>query len=98
MNDEQLNNLFARARQASRDTTRAEYGFETRLLARLRDSRPASPWALWTWRLMPFFAAAVIAVGFWSYLSQTDISMELALEGAGNGATLAHTFTGDYND
>jgi hypothetical protein len=80
MNDEQLNKLFATARQAPPDTGRAEFGFETRLLARLRaERRPSAPWFAWAWRLTPAFAAIVIALGVWTFTA------------SGNGATEEET-------
>lgn len=70
MNDEQLDKLFAAARQGTPDTSRAEYGFEARLMARLRQER-AQPalWLAWAWRLMPVFAAAVVALGAWEFVA-----------------------------
>jgi hypothetical protein len=64
--DDRLERLFAVARTARTDTARVEYGFETRLLARLRAERerPAL-WAAWTWRLIPAFAGVVLALGVW---------------------------------
>jgi len=66
--DERLRRLFAAARESEPDTARVEYGFETRLLARLRAERerPAL-WAAWTWRLIPAFAAVVLALGLWNF-------------------------------
>lgn len=73
MNDDQLNKLFAAARQAPSDTTRAEFAFETRLLARLRAEREAvAPWFVWTWRLAPVFAAIVLALGVWNITGTSD--------------------------
>jgi len=70
MNDEhpdsQLDALFAQARAHRTDTSRAEYGFETRLLARLRAERETSSlWATVSWRLAPLFAACVMALAVW---------------------------------
>lgn len=80
MNDDQLNKLFATARQAPPNTGRAELAFETRLLARLRaDRRPPAPWFAWAWRLTPVFAAIVIALGIWTFTAP------------GNGATEEET-------
>ncbi len=64
--DKQLDALFAAARARRPDTSRAEYAFETRLAARLRDKSPdaASIWAMASWRLMPFFAVVVIGLTF----------------------------------
>ncbi len=67
MNDEQLNELFKAARSAKRDTARVEFGFETRLLARLRAERSQTgPWYAFAWKLMPVFAAIVVALGAWN--------------------------------
>jgi hypothetical protein len=75
--NDQLDRLFAAARQSKPDTARVEYGFETRLLARLRAQReqPAL-WAAWTWRLVPAFAAVVLALGVWNYAApvETDLT------------------------
>jgi len=70
-----LDALFAAARAQRPDTSRAEYGFETRLLARLRE-RPQpdaiSLWSMVTWRMAPIFAACVVALALW----QADVSSE----------------------
>jgi hypothetical protein len=89
MNDEQLNQLFQTARGSRPDTSRAEYHFETRLLAALCEDRDhATPWAALTWRLMPVFAAIVVVTGVWSYNVQSQTGTEAAL-GAGGEAALA---------
>ena len=66
MNDQdpnsQLDALFASARKHRPDTSAAEFAFETRLLARLRaQKQTSSVWAMVSWRLIPFFAACVVA-------------------------------------
>ncbi len=64
-----LDALFALARERRPDTARAEYGFETRLIARLRARRQPealSLWAVLTWRMAPFFAACVVALAIWN--------------------------------
>jgi hypothetical protein len=63
--DLHLDRLFRAARAEVPDTSRAEFGFETRLLARLREERSASVFT-WSWKLAPFFAALAIAAGIWS--------------------------------
>jgi hypothetical protein len=64
--DSRLDALFAQARARRPDTSRAEYGFETRLLARLRAERETSSiWATVSWRLAPLFAACVMALAVW---------------------------------
>jgi len=69
--------LFKVVREAKPDTSRAEYGFETRLLARLRAER-SQPIA---WRLLPVFAAVVIVLGVWNRAVFTPVSVEMALGG-----------------
>ncbi len=62
--------LFAAARSARPDTSRAEYGFETRLLARLASERAAidgwREFAAWCWRLMPGLTVLTVAFSWWT--------------------------------
>ena len=95
MNDEQLNELFRAARTSRPDTSRAEYGFETRLLAAIRDLRKQpAPWATVAWRLMPVFAAIVVAAGAWSYSVQSRVGAEAAL-GTGDATAFAGLLGGE---
>ena len=66
MTDDDLNRLFAQARLTRPETSRAEFGFETRLRAGLKDEQRNSI-GLWGWRLAPWFAAAVVALGVFSW-------------------------------
>lgn len=78
--DPQLEALFAAARASEPDTSRLEYGFETRLLSRLREENGASIFA-WGWRLCPFFAALAIAVAWWSQAdARADVYSQFAAE------------------
>jgi len=78
--DQKLEALLAAARTTPPDTSRAEYGFDTRLAARLRAENAGSLFA-WAWRLCPFFAALALAVGWWSQTTQhTDPVAPLAAE------------------
>lgn len=62
----ELDALFAAMREHQPDTSAAEFAFETRLLARLRTAREnRSIWASVSWRLLPFFAACVLALTVW---------------------------------
>jgi hypothetical protein len=64
-----LDALFAAARQCRPDTSRAEFGFETRLMARLRERRQPDSLSLWsvvTWRMVPFFGACAVALALWN--------------------------------
>ena len=65
IDNQRLDDLFASARRAVADTSRLEYAFETRLLARLREERESSVFA-WAWRLAPFFAAVAVAATLWT--------------------------------
>ena len=66
MNDADLDALFAAARTRHPDTSKAEFGFETRLMARLHSQQDnGSVWAMVSWRLIPLFAACVVALMIW---------------------------------
>jgi hypothetical protein len=60
-----LDSLFARARTARPDTARAQFAFETRLLARLREARQPerSGMGLLAWRMIPYLAVVVLGLG-----------------------------------
>ncbi len=76
--DDQLDALFAQVRARRADTAAAEYAFETRLMARLREKRaPGTVWAMVSWRLSPFLAAGVVALAFWQ-MELTDETHEAA--------------------
>ena len=79
MNDdpeEKLSALFAAARADERDTSRVEFGFETRLAARLREESGGSLSA-WAWKLCPFFAALALAAAWWG---QVNLRAEAATQ------------------
>ncbi len=84
MNDdpeEKLSALFAAARAEERDTSRAEFGFETRLAARLREESSSSLSA-WAWKLCPFFAALALAASWWGHVNlRADATAEIFTEG-----------------
>ena len=62
--DHQLNALLHAVRTATPDTDRAEFAFETRLRARLREERGGA-WFAVALKLSPLFAALVIAAAAW---------------------------------
>lgn len=91
-----LDALFAAARDEPRDTARLEFGFETRLAARLREERGASIFA-WAWRLCPFFAALAFAVGWLNYASmrmETEATIVAEVARAADEQRLLARFTG----
>jgi hypothetical protein len=70
-----LHALLGTVRAHRPDTSRLEYGFETRLLARLREERSTSVFA-WAWRLCPYFAALAVAAAFWSRTTTAMVQRE----------------------
>ena len=95
MNDEKLDKLFAAARGVKPDTTRAEYGFETRLMAHLRIERERSiPWYAFAWKLIPTFAAVVVALGVWTFIDSTTGDLQSAITGDHEETTMAALFGG----
>jgi hypothetical protein len=72
--DEALDALFRAARENPPDVSRAEFAFETRVLARVREEGRASVFA-WAWKLTPFFAALAVAAGIWCYM-QTGLQAD----------------------
>lgn len=78
--DDILDSLFSAARAGQRDTSRLEFGFETRLAARLREESRGSL-AAWAWKLCPFFAALAVAVGCWNYANlRSDADTQIVVE------------------
>ena len=95
MNDERLDKLFAATRGVKPDTSRAEYGFETRLLAKLRAARDqALPWYAFAWKLIPAFATVVVALGVWTYAGSNTTDLQSAIAGDHEENVLASYLTG----
>jgi hypothetical protein len=83
--DADLDALFALARARRPDTSGVEFAFETRLLARLRSQREASSvWAMVSWRLIPFFAACVVALTLWQAEVASDTTDAATIAGLTN--------------
>ena len=49
-------------------TSLVEFGFETRVLARIREMGDASSWIAWAWKLVPFAAVLAVAAFTWSFV------------------------------
>jgi len=101
--DHHLDALLAAVRNKTIDTSRAEFGFETRLMARLREDR--SPWtavAAVAWRLCPFFAALAIAATIWCRIPavRADADTLLLAEASRGGEerVLLSYLTGDKGE
>jgi len=63
--DEKLDSLFRAARETPLSASTG-YGFETRLLARIREERGASFFGI-ALRLSPIFAALAVAAAAWGH-------------------------------
>jgi hypothetical protein len=86
-NPDPLDGLLAAAREQRPDTSRAEYGFETRLMARLRERRQvdsASIWSAVSWRLAPLFAVCVLALALWQANLASDSNDAAVVAGLNN--------------
>jgi hypothetical protein len=92
-----LDALLASVRGQRPDTSRLEYAFETRLMARLAEERSTSVFA-WAWRLCPYFAILAIAAAFWSRTPTAFVQSEgpvLAEVVAGEDQVLVALTAGD---
>jgi hypothetical protein len=66
-----LERLFDDARKSQPYNANLEYGFETRVLAKIRAQRGGQkPFYSWAWRLMPAFVSAVLILGIWVFLAE----------------------------
>jgi hypothetical protein len=87
--DDPLNALFALARANRPDTSKAEFAFETRLMARLRArSETGSVWALVSWRMIPFLGACVVGLFLWQAEVSTEATDAVGIAGLENPETV----------
>jgi hypothetical protein len=76
--DDKLERLFAAARKAELYRSEMEYGFETRVMAKIRAKNEGRvPYLLWAWRLIPVFISLVILIGIWTYASESSSMIDL---------------------
>ena len=88
---DRLEQLFQAGRALPTETARVEFGFETRLMARLRtESVPGFGYA---WKLLPVFAAIVILLGAWNYVSE-PLDLSATLGGGAPGELLVNALGG----
>jgi hypothetical protein len=94
LNDEELDRLFAAARKAVHYRTDIEYGFETRVMAKIRaESERRKPFTAWAWRLIPVFASIVIFLGIWMYSTRYSSTADMTtLTRVGNEDTTLVAF------
>jgi len=96
--DAKLDMLFSAARKAEFYPPEREFGFETRVMARIRAEREGQKaFLLWEWRLIPLFVSLVILLGIWTYTSESRPAIDLsALTHIGNEeAVLTAYLTGE---
>jgi len=96
--EEILQSLFSAARAAQPDTSRLEFGFETRFGARLREETRGSL-GTWAWKLCPFFAAIALAAGWWNYSNlRSDADAQIVVEAttSNDDQTLLAYMTGEH--
>jgi hypothetical protein len=91
--DKRLDELFAAARRAESFDANMEYGFETRVMSRIRAKREGRmPVFTWAWRLIPVFLSVVVLLGIWISASEppqlTDLS-DIARIGNGEAMLVA---------
>ena len=97
MNDDELNDCLRQLHEAPSDTSRAEYGFETRLLARIRSEKDASPpLGIWAWRLSPLFLLITAAALFWASPSTSDTTLNVAVTGLSQDWEVLPYMTGHH--
>ncbi len=66
-----IERLFGAARKYEPFDSKQQYGFETRVMARIRQQRSAqNPIFLWAWRLIPALSAIVLMLGAWTYMTE----------------------------
>jgi hypothetical protein len=96
-----LDRLLQAARSGEPDTSRLEFAFETRLMARLAEERGSSIFAF-AWRLCPFFAALAIAAVIWSRTTTAHIEADAPLlaeaSRTSDEQTFAAYFTGEHSE
>ncbi len=93
--DKRLDELLAAARAQKPDTSRVEYGFETRLMARIRGKRANdTPWYAFAWRLSPVFAGIVVALGIWTYCSPQDPELQVVENSSSDESQMVDYLTG----
>ena len=93
--DKHLDALLSAARSQKPDTSRVEYGFETRLMARIREEQRADrPWYAFAWRLSPVFAGIVIALGIWTWYSPQDLDLQTVSNAASDESQIVEYLTG----
>jgi hypothetical protein len=78
-NDNKLDRLFAAARKTESYESERIYGFETRVMAKIRSKCAVErPFLLWAWRIIPVFVALIIFLEVWIYASEPPYMIDLS--------------------
>ena len=96
--DDRIERLFAAARKSQPYNTHLEYGFETRVMAKIRERRNGQkPFFSWAWRFMPTLVVVVMMLGAWTYISEQSQLIGLSsIAGINNEETmLVASLTGE---
>jgi hypothetical protein len=77
--NDRLDRLFTAARRAEPFKPSGEFGFETRVMAKIQAKREGqAPFHLWAWRLIPVFVSLVILLGIWIYMAESRYETDLS--------------------
>ena len=77
--NDRIERLFAAVRKAHLYDAKLEYGFETRVMAKIMEQRNAQkPFFSWAWRLVPAFVSAVLILGMWTYMTEHKELLDLS--------------------
>ena len=69
--DDRVERLFAAARKSQPCNANLEYGFETRVMAKIRERRDGQKsFFSWAWRFIPALVVVVMMLGAWTYISE----------------------------
>lgn len=76
--ERRLDSLFAAARAVRPDISAAEEFFETRMMARIRETRESlRPWFSWVWRLTPAFMSLVLVLAVYTMFMDESKSPDI---------------------
>jgi hypothetical protein len=96
--DDRIDRLFEAARKVQPYNKKIEYGFETRLMAKIKaQHEKRKAFFSWAWRLMPAFVSAVLLLGIWTYMVEHKQLVDLSsIAGMNNEETmLVASLTGE---
>jgi len=96
--DDGIERLFAAARKSQPYNANLEYGFEARVMAKIRERRDGQkPFFSWAWRFMPTLVVVVMMLGAWTYISEQSQLIGLSsIAGINNEETmLVASLTGE---